>query len=156
MIFSSQISSGNLKGNIYALICVNLFALTFVILSQYNNAHRFSITAIAGLSGMLISYFFINDFTLEINTLLIFLLTGLFVSPTSRILILIRTKTLPASEISILMIIETVMAPIWVWLVLDEIPYDSTFLGGSIILMTLFLNSLYTLKRNKDEIASIN
>ena len=46
------------------------------------------------------------------------------------------------------MIIETIMAPIWVWLFLNEIPSSYTFIGGSIIILTLIVNSLYTLKNN--------
>jgi drug/metabolite transporter (DMT)-like permease len=45
------------------------------------------------------------------------------------------------------MIIETLMAPVWVWMFLNEIPSSNTFLGGSIILATLIVNSLYTLKK---------
>ena len=46
------------------------------------------------------------------------------------------------------MIIETIMAPIWVWLFLNEIPSSYTFIGGSIIISTLLVNSLYTFKNN--------
>lgn len=149
IIFSSQLRGGDLIGNIYALICVNLFALSFVILGKYKKANRFAITAFAGLSTTIISFLFVNDFYVDTNTLLILLLAGTLVSPISRVLMGIGTKSLPASEVSILMIIETVMAPIWVWIVLKEVPASSTFIGGSIILLTLFLNSLYVLKTNK-------
>ncbi|MCP4971187.1 MAG: hypothetical protein GY932_11435 [Arcobacter sp.] len=44
------------------------------------------------------------------------------------------------------MIIETVMAPIWVWFVLKELPPSTTFIGGFIILTTLLINFLYVLK----------
>jgi len=149
IIFSEEGLNGDFLGNIFALFAVNIFALSFVILSQYNNANRFAIAAATGLSTMVISYFFTDHFALELNSLLILLLAGLFVTPVSRICMGIGTKTLPASEVSILMIIEVIMAPIWVWLVLNEIPSNTTFVGGLIILITLFLNSLYTLKVNK-------
>ena len=149
VIFSSQLGGGDLLGNIYALICVNLFALSFVILARYKEANRFAITAFAGLSSAIISFSFVNDFTVDMNTLLILLLAGVFVSPISRVLMGIGTKNLPASEVSILMIIETFMAPIWVWVVLKEIPANSTFIGGAIILSALFFNSLYLIKSNK-------
>ncbi len=151
IIFSSQLGGGDLLGNIYALLCTNFFALSFVILSQYAKVNRFSVIAVAGLSSMIITSFFINDFSLSVNALIVLLVAGLFVSPVSRVLMGLGTKTLPASEVSILMIIETIMAPVWVWLVLNEIPADSTFVGGAIILMTLFLNSLYVLKTNKKQ-----
>lgn len=151
IIFSSQLGSGDFIGNIYALICVNLFALSFVILSQYKNANRLAITAGAGLFIVLLSFSLVDNFNVDTNTLYILMLAGIIVSPISRVLMGIGTKNLPASEVSLLMIIETIMAPIWVWLVLKEVPSDSTFIGGSIILLTLFFNSLYVLKLAKKQ-----
>ena len=151
IIFSSQLGSGDFIGNIYALICVNLFALSFVILSQYKNANRLAITAGAGLAIVLLSVSLVDNFSVDTNTLYILMLAGIIVSPISRVLMGIGTKNLPASEVSLLMIIETIMAPIWVWLVLKEVPSDSTFIGGSIILLTLFFNSLYVLKSSKSQ-----
>jgi drug/metabolite transporter (DMT)-like permease len=46
------------------------------------------------------------------------------------------------------MIIETIMAPIWVWIFFNEIPSSYTLIGGSVIIITLFINSIYTLKQN--------
>ena len=57
------------------------------------------------------------------------------------------TKYISASEVSLLMIIETIMAPIWVWIFLNEVPSSYTFIGGSIIIVTLIINSIYTLKK---------
>jgi len=146
IIFSSQLGSGDFIGNIYALLCVNLFALSFVILAKYRKVDRFAITAFAGFSSAIISFFLAKDFQIDLYTLGILLIAGTFISPVSRILMGIGTKNLPASEVSLLMIIETIMAPIWVWIVLKEVPVNSTFIGGGIILLTLFLNSIYIIK----------
>lgn len=149
VIFSSQLGSGDFLGNIYALICTNLFALAFVVLSKYYSVNRFAITAMAGATTAISSCFFVNDFSIDFYTFGILFLAGVFVSPVARILIGNGTKRLPASEVSLLMIIETVMAPVWVWLVLKEVPAHSTFVGGSIILVTLLANSIYIMKYKK-------
>lgn len=114
IIFSLQLEAGDFIGNVYALICVNLFALAFVVLAQYKDANRFVITSVAGLTAFSLSSFFVNDFYINQNTLFILLGAGLIISPISRVLMGIGTKTLIASEVSLLMIIETIMAPIWV------------------------------------------
>ncbi len=146
VIFSSQLGTGDFLGNIYALICTNLFALAFVILSKYKQVNRFTITSFAGLTTAVVSFFFVNSFILDYHTLVILLIAGTFISPIARVLIGIGTKQLPASEVGLLMIIETVMAPVWVWFVLKEVPENSTFVGGAIILFTLLVNSIYILK----------
>jgi drug/metabolite transporter (DMT)-like permease len=78
---------------------------------------------------------------------MIVMIMGLLISPISRVLLGNGAIYISASEVSLLMIIETVMAPIWVWLFLDEVPSSYTFIGGSIIIATLIANSLYTLKK---------
>lgn len=149
IIFSEQLDKGDFIGNLYALACVNLFSLTFVLLNRYKSANRFAIIAIAGFFTALFSFLLYNDFTIDTYTLLILLISGLFVVPISRVLIGIGVKDLAASEVSLLMIIETIAAPIWVWIFLNEIPHKSTFIGGAIILLTLFINSVYIIKSKK-------
>jgi len=151
IIFSTQLGSADMIGNLYALICVILFSLTFVLLSRYKNINRFAVTACGGFSLAVISLIFVEDLSIDLDTLYILLLAGLLTVPIARVLIGIGTKNLPASEVSLLMIIETIMAPIWVWLVLNESAALSTLLGGGLILITLIFNSLYLLKISKLE-----
>lgn len=146
IIFSSQIGTGNFIGNFYALCSVICFSLSFVFLSKFKSANRVAITSFAGLCTATISFLFINDFSIELIDFLIVFIAGVLISSTSRVLLGIGTKSLPASEVSLLMIIETIMAPIWVWIFLNEIPSSTTFLGGAVILTTLIINSLYILK----------
>ncbi|MGB5919418.1 DMT family transporter [Arcobacter sp.] len=150
VIFFSQLGSGDMKGNIYALVSANLFSLYFVVLSKYNEANRFAIIAFGGLIIATISFFLANNLLVDMNTLMILLLAGLLVVPISRVLISLGTKQLPASEVSLLMTLEAVAAPFFVWLILREVPSDGTFTGGFIIILSLFVNSLYLLKVSKN------
>ncbi len=72
---------------------------------------------------------------------------GLLITPISRVLLGNGTKFINASEISLLMIIETIMAIVWVWIFLKEVPSFNTFIGGGIILITLIVNSVYNLRK---------
>jgi len=152
VIFSSQLGQGQLQGNIYATIAIAVFSLVFVILSRYKNINILAIISFSSIVTMIISFIFLKDISIDVDNLYILLLAGLLTSPLSRVLMGIGTKTLPASEVSLLMIIETIMAPVWVWLFLNEIPTNTTLIGGSIILMTLILNSLYVLKVNSKKV----
>lgn len=151
IIFSSQLGQGDIIGNIYALLCIALFSLAFVILSRYKNINMFAVISLSSVVTVVIAFIFTSTITIDLNTLYILLIAGLLVSPIARVLMGIGTKTLPASEVSLLMIIETVMAPVWVWIFLNEVPQNSTLIGGSVILLTLVINSLYMLTLNKRE-----
>jgi drug/metabolite transporter (DMT)-like permease len=147
IIFSDKLGLGNLIGNIYALLCTISFSLAFVLLSKYIKISRVALTAVTGIYISIISFILSDSIAINLNTLGIIAVMGLLITPISRVLIGNGTKYINASEVSLLMIIETLMAPIWVWIFLNEIPSSNTFLGGSIILTTLIVNSLYNLKK---------
>ena len=148
IIFNDQLDIGSFEGNIYALLCTALFATSFVLLSRYKDMNRVILTAFSGLSLSMIAFFFCDELAIDFKTLIIVMFMGLVISPFSRVLLGNGAKYISASEVSLLMIIETIMAPIWVWIFLNEVPSSYTFIGGSIIVTTLIVNSLYTLKKN--------
>lgn len=150
IIFYEQLGKGQFLGNLYALITVNMFSLMYVLMSRYKTVNRFALISIGGLSVMLFSSILVDDFSINTHNLMIVLLVGIFVSPLSRVLIGMGTKSLPASEVGLLTLLETIFAPIWVWIFLNQIPPNTTFLGGSIILLTLIANSIYTIKAHRN------
>ncbi len=48
------------------------------------------------------------------------------------------------------MLTETIFAPLWVWMFLNEIPPSSVFIGGMIIIFAIIVKSL---DRNKSIVA---
>ena len=147
VIFNDELEVGSLDGNIYALLCTSLFAMSFVLLSRYKQMDMVLLTALSGLVLSIIAFFFCEDLAIDLKTLAVVMTMGLLISPISRVLLGTGAKYISASEVSLLMIIETIMAPVWVWIFLDEVPSSYTFIGGSIIVATLVANSLYTLKK---------
>ena len=57
------------------------------------------------------------------------------------ICITIGSRTTRSVTIGLLMLTETICAPLWVWLFLNEIPPLSVFIGGGIIILALILKS---------------
>ncbi len=147
IIFNDKLGMGNLKGNLLALLCTMTFSLSFVLMSKYTRINRIAMTAMTGISLATIAYFVSDTISIDFYNLLVVGAMGLIITPFSRVLIFTGTKFINASEVSLLMIIETVMGPIWVWMVLNEVPSSYTFIGGSIILLTLVLNSMYIMRK---------
>ena len=57
------------------------------------------------------------------------------------ICITIGSRTTPSTTVGLLMLTETLFAPIWVWLFLNEIPPLSVLIGGAIIISAIILKS---------------
>jgi len=43
-------------------------------------------------------------------------------------------------------LLETVLAPIWVWIVFAETPTTQTLIGGSILILALLAHSLWQMR----------
>ena len=67
---------------------------------------------------------------------------GVFVLPIAFTLITLGPRRLPAAEVGLLMLLETALGPLWVWLALNETPTNATLLGGGLIVTALAAHSL--------------
>lgn len=59
------------------------------------------------------------------------------------------TRRLPAADASLLTALEVPLTPLWVWLVLNEVPSPATLIGGPIVLAALFGHVAYEVQRNR-------
>ena len=80
------------------------------------------------------------------------LLLGLVIMPLSFGLITLGPRTIPAPEVALLLLLETVLGPIWVWLVIDEKPSEMTLVGGCVVISAVMLQSIWRLRRNYNPI----
>jgi len=53
-------------------------------------------------------------------------------------------RELPAFELSLLLLLEPVLNPIWTWIVWKEYPGAMTLTGGAIIVVATAINGLAT------------
>jgi drug/metabolite transporter (DMT)-like permease len=77
------------------------------------------------------------------------LLLCLFFLPVACTLIQIGPRFLPAAEVSLMLLLETIIGSFLVWLVLEEIPPDLSFVGGGLILGALLINGCYEVRLNR-------
>ncbi len=64
-------------------------------------------------------------------------LTGAVVLPISFFSLSFAARHTPASNVSLLLLLETVLGPLWVWLILDETASPTMLLGGAIVVLSL-------------------
>ncbi len=77
------------------------------------------------------------------------LLLGGVILPISFAMITLSPRYLRAPEVSLILLIETVLGPIWVWLVLAEVPHFRTLVAGALILGTLLIHTSYSLRKTR-------
>jgi drug/metabolite transporter (DMT)-like permease len=63
------------------------------------------------------------------------------------LLFMAGARLLPAAQTSLTGMLETVLGPLWVWLVLGEQPGGAALIGGALILAALLVNGLLDIVR---------
>ena len=61
----------------------------------------------------------------------------------------IAPRFIPAYEVEIFFILETILGPIWVWMVINEQPSLKTIIGGIIIIIIIITHTFFELRENK-------
>ena len=74
--------------------------------------------------------------------LLVSFLLGSFQHACGFICIVIGARSTPAAVVGLLMLFETLLGPLWVYIFLNEIPPMSVFIGGSIIVIAVIFKTL--------------
>ena len=64
------------------------------------------------------------------------------------VLVTIAPRFIPAAEVNLFFLLETIIGPIWVWLIIKEQPTLETLHGGFLIITTIAVHSFLKLKNS--------
>ena len=153
MVFYGSLATGGVVGDLAALITSICVAISLVLMREHRDISM--VPALAWSSGLacLAALPFALPASLSGTALMLMLVLGLIVLPASLTMIGLAPRYLPAPEVSLILRLEALLAPLWVWLVLGEVPSRQTLIGGGIILTTLICLSLYTIRMQRGRTA---
>jgi drug/metabolite transporter, DME family len=67
---------------------------------------------------------------------------GAIILATGLSLYTIGSRVIPAADLTLISMVEVMLAPVWVWLFLNETASLNTFIGGAILLVAVAFNAL--------------
>ena len=141
VMIGDSISGGTLFGNLVALTIPISFSILVMIIRKNANLDLIPAIWYASISSTLISFLMTNDLSFSNNDILMGFLLGVPQLTFGFVCITIGSRTTKSVTIGLLMLTETIFAPLWVWLFLNEIPPMSVFIGGSIIVFAIIVKS---------------
>lgn len=148
IIVSNGLESGHLLGDVSAA----LSAFSIACALTYSRAVKqdFGFTplvsaVIPAIVGGLVTVK--TGFT--INEPLWIIFNGIILTPFAFWALATGPRFLSAAESGMFYLLETVLAPVWVWLIFSDQPPMSTLIGGAIILAALVWHSTDTMRREK-------
>ncbi len=141
-VMSGSLGAGVLLGDGLAAMSALFIGAYFTVFRRYPEISRPAVIMRGGMLLCLAALPFATPLSLPHSSYAWLVLAGLVQMPIALLLITSATRFLPAAEVSLFLLLETCLAPVWVWLVLAERPPLTTFSGGLLIVMTLFLHTL--------------
>lgn len=147
LLFAGNLGQGTLVGDLCALAAASLWAGNLVVLRHARSVNMTPAVALGGaLAALLALLFGATPLAVAPADFGLLLLLGGLVLPLSFALITLGPRHLPAAEVSLILLLETFLGPLWVWWVLGEVPNAPTIIAGALILTTILLHSLASLR----------
>ena len=141
IMIGDSIYSGTLFGNLIALTIPISFSILVMIIRKHSNLDLVPAIWYASLFSLIYAITMVKSFDFTTHDIFMGFLLGVPQLGFGFICITIGSRTTRSVTIGLLMLTETIFAPVWVWLFLNEIPPFSVFIGGSIIILAIILKS---------------
>lgn len=144
---SSSLGEGRFEGDCFAVgaaVCVG----THMVALRHGRRVDMTPSAVMGAAfGALLVLPLAAPFGVSAQDAVYLSVLGIGVIAVSFGFIVAAPRYLQAPEVNLLMLIEMVVGPYWVWLVLNEEPGVRSIVGGIVVLTTLAVHSAVGLRR---------
>ena len=142
IMVGDSLSTGSFFGNIIALAIPINFSILVMIIRKNKNLDMVPAIFYSGIFSIIYGLILSESLVFTSHDILMGFFLGVPQLALGFICITIGSRTTPSATIGLLMLTETLFAPIWVWLFLNEIPPLSVLIGGCVIITAIILKSL--------------
>ncbi len=147
-IFSDSFKLGNVYGDVLGFVTAIGLAIGAVTIRSAKSKNLVPAAVVGKLFVGTFALFFIESFVLENRDLIIVPLMCILCVAVPFVLVTIAPRFIPAAEVNLFFLLETIIGPIWVWLIIREQPTTETLIGGIVIIITIAIHSFLKLKNS--------
>ena len=159
LIASEGLRTGNWFGDCLALVSAVCSAAIFTIIRATGRKVATSL-AVGSLASAMVAVIVFDVSTdalaapgaFGVPAWVWLALNGLIAIPLATVLLARGPRVLPSADVSMFFMLETVLTPVWIWLLFGEIPAGRVLLGGAVVVTTLLAHSwwrfTYSLRGN--------
>ena len=141
IMVGDSLSTSSFFGNIIALAIPINFSILVMIIRKNKNLDMVPAIFYSGVFAIIYGLILSESFVFTSHDILMGFFLGVPQLALGFICITIGSRTTPSTTIGLLMLTETLFAPVWVWLFLNEIPPVSVLIGGAVIISAIVLKS---------------
>ena len=143
IMFFQGLGSGSIYGNFMASLCAIGFSSYAIIIRRNNKMEMLPTLILSSLIIMFIALIYTWDNLIIIwNDLFYCFVIGGLLQATANTLLIMASRHLFAAELTLFMLLEFTLGPLWVWIFVSEMPSSWTMFGGSIVILAVFVKTI--------------
>ena len=147
-IFYDSLKLGSFYGDILGFITAVGLAVGAVTIRSAKKKNLVPAAVVGKLFVAIFAMFFIESYVLADRDLVIVPLMCVMCVAIPFVMVTIAPRFIPAEEVNLFFLLETIIGPFWVWMVIKEQPSIETIQGGIIIILTIAIHSFLKLKKS--------
>ena len=152
-IFYDSYQGNRLYGDFFGLLTAIMVGGSAVVVRYGKNFNFLPALLLSKFFIMLIAIIFMQNFpeTLFVDqkNLYLIIAMGVFAVFIPLAMITLAPRYIPAYEVEIFFVLETILGPVWVWLVIHEQPTNKTIIGGVFVIIIILIHTILELRENK-------
>ena len=149
VMVGSELAVSRYLGTLIALWIPIAYAASIIAVRSSKRENMLAALCLAGLVSGGLSAIFVTDYALTLQDLIISLYLGVFQVGVGFTLVVLGTRYVPAAQVGLLAMVEPVLAPIWVWMGVGEVPGLATIVGGAIIFLAITIDGILNIKSSE-------
>ena len=147
-IFFDSLKVGNFYGDILGFVTALGLAVGAVTIRSAKTKNLVPAAVVGKLFVATFALIFIESFVLKDKDIIIIPAMCILCVAIPFVLVTIAPRFIPAAEVNLFFLLETIIGPIWVWMVIKEQPSVETLYGGAVIVATIAIHSFLKLKNS--------
>ena len=145
----SELAVSHYLGTLLALWIPIAYAASIIAVRKSKRDNMLVALCLAGLVAGGLSAFFVTDYALTPRDMIISLYLGVFQVGVGFTLVVLGSRYVPAAQVGLLALVEPVLAPVWAWMGVGEVPSLATIVGGTIILLAITTDGILNIKSSE-------
>jgi drug/metabolite transporter, DME family len=149
------LAMGAVQGNIAALLSAAGFGAFSVCLRWGKVGDMLPVSMLGGVFSILVAGLVLvlgeQAIAVSPHDIAVSAGMGAAILALGMVMYTLGSKVIPAAELTLLSLIEVLLAPIWVFVILGETASRATFIGGGVLLVAVALNAMMGARAQRNE-----
>ncbi len=154
IIVGDSIGTGQMFGNVMALLSTLCIAGAITITRASGKDMGF--TSLVGVVfPFAVAMLMVSKTGINVAAPWWIILNGAVVMPIAFFCLANGPKYISGPEVAMFYLLETILAPVWIWMIFAEAPSRNSMIGGTILIVTLVVHSLWQLQDGRRRRAAL-